>query len=292
MKNSAITLILLAGLLPAGAVFAQTRTSADYSITAETTDIGGGAAASAGYATTGSIGTIAGLSSVASPAETTKAGYIAQLYNLTALQITAVTGTVNVQQTVQLAADGLLDDGTILPLDAAAIAWGVQSGPITGISSSGLATAGLVYGDTGAVVDGSFEGLEASMGLTVINAPFDAWQVEYFGANNPLAAAGVDADGTGESNEFKYIAGLDPVDPTSRFITTVSPASSQPGGMDITFAPIVAGRTYAVLYSTDLNPDNWQPLTGASQSTSGNSMIVADPDASVPAKFYKVVISY
>ena len=45
----------------------------------------------------------------------------------------------------------------------------------------------------------------------------DAWQVQYFGLNNPQAAPTVDADGTGQTNFFKHIAGLNPLDPNSRF---------------------------------------------------------------------------
>ena len=217
-------------------------------------------------------------------------GYPGQLYNIVGLQITAPAESVNVEQTLQLGASGLLDDSTILVFGPSAIGWSVQSGPITGISSSGLATAGVVYGDTAAVVSGSFAGFSDSLGLTVVNGNFDAWQLQYFGTNNPLAASGMDADGTGQTNVFKYIAGLNPTDPTSRFIVTTG-AAGQPGQMTITFSPVATGRTYVVQCCTDLVLANWQTLTGASESTSGNSIIVVDPNASGPEKFYRVQIS-
>jgi hypothetical protein len=290
VKTDVIKLLLLSSLIPGASTFAQARTSANYSITAETADAGGGTASAAAYTMNGSVGAVVGMSSSGSPAETAQAGYIGELYEVTALEITATATTVNVKQTLQLGATGSLDDGTILVFDPGTIAWSAQSGPITGISTSGLATAGVVYADSPAVVSGGVDGFSASLGLPVVNSGFDAWQVEYFGANNPLAAAGADADGTGETNEFKYIAGLNPIDPTSRFTVTTTPAS-QPGEMTITFSPVVTGRSYTVRYSTDLTSD-WQPLPGASESTSGNSMVVVDPNARVPAKFYQILISY
>lgn len=291
MKIDTITLLLLAGLLPGASAFAQTRTSANYSITTETADDGGGTVSSATYSMNGSVGAIFGIPTAGSSEETAKAGYIGQLYDVTALEITAPAATVDVQQTLQLGATGSLDDGTLLVFNPGTVAWSVRSGPITGISVSGLATAGMVYADTPAVVTGGAYGFSASLGLMVINSGFDAWQVEYFGSNNPLAGAGVDADGTGQTNEFKYIAGLNPTDPTSRFTVTTTPAS-QTGQMTITFSPVVNGRAYTVQYSTDLASADWQPLTGGSESTSGHSMIVVDPNANVPAKFYQVLITY
>jgi hypothetical protein len=125
----------------------------------------------------------------------------------------------------------------------------------------------------------------------VINANFDAWQVQYFGANNPLAAAGVDADGTGQNNLFKYIAGLNPIDPASVFVVAIGSAPGQPGQMTIAFSPVVAGRTYIVQYCTNLASGEWQTLTETSQSTNGNSMDVVDPSPGSAQKFYRVQIS-
>ena len=45
----------------------------------------------------------------------------------------------------------------------------------------------------------------------------DSWQAQYFELNNPNAAPNKDVDGTGQNNLFKYVAGLDPTNPTSVF---------------------------------------------------------------------------
>src|SRR6202044_3399773 len=44
----------------------------------------------------------------------------------------------------------------------------------------------------------------------------DSWRLRYFGTtNNLLSVASADADGTGMNNWQKYLAGLNPADPTS-----------------------------------------------------------------------------
>ena len=91
----------------------------------------------------------------------------------------------------------------------------MQSGPITGISASGLATAGVVYQDTPATAQGVYAGNTGTLGLTVLDALpdnygsyagdglDDAWQNQYFGLNNPNAAPGHVSDGSGLTNLFK-----------------------------------------------------------------------------------------
>ena len=47
--------------------------------------------------------------------------------------------------TVQLTANFIiLDDGTLLDVDANSVAWSVADGPLAGIDAAGLATAGVV----------------------------------------------------------------------------------------------------------------------------------------------------
>jgi hypothetical protein len=282
---------LIFALYLAAASVAFAQSSADYSIVADTCDSGGQLATSPAYAAGGSVCIVAGTSGMASPAEIAKSGYIGQLYNVTALQINAPSATVNVGQTLQLGATGFLDDNTAVALDPGTISWSVQSGPIAGIATGGLLTPAVVYQDSPAVVTGDLVGFTGSLELTVVNAAFDAWQVAYFGANNPLAAPGTDADGTGQSNLFKYIAGLSPVDPASRFIVSVASASGASGQMSVTFSPLIAGINNNVQYCTDLLSADWQILTGGLQSTTGDSATVIDPTPSAPQRFYRVQIS-
>ncbi len=274
------------------------RSSASYSVVTDSvTD--GRRAASTGYTNDGSMGGIGGLSSVASPAKTAKAGYIGQLYEVTALQVSVPSLTVNEGATLQLSAAQLLDDATTLSLVPSSIAWSVQSGPITSISSAGLATAGTVYQDTGATVQGSFAGKSGLLNLTILNVNHDdfgsyagdgiddAWQMQHFGANNAAAAPNAICDGSGLTNLFKFTAGLIPNNASSRFNLNTAPVSGQPGQFNITFSPSLADRQYTVESSIDLI--HWTTLTGPFAGN-GSTQTVTDSTAG-GLKFYRVQIT-
>jgi hypothetical protein len=277
------------------------RASTSYTVPADSADAAGARATSSSYNSDASLGGITGTATAASPAETVKSGYIGQLYQVTGLQLIATPSTINESGTRQLGAAQVLDDATTLAVPAASIAWSVQGGPLTGISSSGLATAGLVGQNTAATVQGSYLGLSAMLGLTVLDSipdnfgsyatdgiP-DSWQLQYFGADNPLAAPTADATGTGQNNLFKYTAGLNPTDPASRFVTAVGSAI---GARTLTISPRLPDRTYTVQFSTDLSASGWQPLTGATIQDNGQTRTVTDPDGVSLRKFYRVQVTY
>ncbi len=297
MKTHLALFIALAAVAHAGP-----RTSANYSILTDIANTGGARATSTNYTNTGSAGGIAGTSTVAAPAETAKAGFIAQLYETTGLALTAATPTVNETATDQLAAWLALDDATFLTVPAANVAWSVTSGPLT-VSASGLATGGVVFQDTAATAQGIHLGYTASLGLTVVNSLpdnfgtyagdtlGDDWQVQYFGQNNPLAAPAQDPDGDGQTNLFEFTAGLIPTSPASRFTLTLAPVVGQPTQKRAIFSPLVAGRTYSVEYRTSLTSGTWQPLTGTTFTDSGNERTVTDPAVTGATKFYRVNVS-
>jgi hypothetical protein len=300
MKTICVIFLALTATLHAGP-----RTSANYSIITDIADAGGQRATSAAYTNDGSAG-VGGVSTVASPAEFVKSGYAGQLYDITglALNSASVNSSVNETTTLQLAAFQQLDDTSFLAVSANSVAWSVVSGPITGISGAGLATAGTVYQDTAATVQGIFGGLTGQLQLTVIDSIpdnfgsyagdglDDAWQVQYFGQPpNPLAAPGADADGTGQTNLFKFIAGLNPID-HSRFTITIAPVPGQPGQKNVIFNPIVAGRTYAVTAKTSLDSvGGWTAINASAPSDSGPQRTITDLSATGAAKFYHVEIT-
>ncbi len=276
------------------------RASANYSVPAESASAGAGQSVSASYASNGNVGDITGVSSLASPAETAKQGYVGQLYEVAAVQVATSPATVNEGAACQLSATATLDDATTLILSATEVDWSVESGPLKGISNTGLATAGNVYQDTLATAQGSYAGVTGTLGFTVNNVGTDdfgmyagdgipdSWQVQYFGVNNPLAAPAVDADGTGQDNLFKYTAGLNPTDPTSRFIVTIAtiPVALQ---HTITFSPRLAGRTYTVQFSHDLR--TWSTFTGWTTVDDGQTRTMMDIDNRSARKCYRVLIS-
>ena len=86
---------------------------------------------------------------MSAPAETAKSGYIGQLYEVAGLVVNATpVTTVNEGGTLQLSAAQLLDDATTLAVSGSSVAWSVASGPLTSISTTGLATASTVYQNT------------------------------------------------------------------------------------------------------------------------------------------------
>lgn len=290
-------------------VRAEPRSSANYTISADTLDTGGGHAASVSYTESASFGTIAGTSGGGDPVQLLKAGLFARFSDATGVQLVPATGgtlpSYDLAEggTLQLTAYQELDDASFHPLASAAVVWSVVSGPISSVSPAGLATAGLVYQDTAAAISGTFGGFADTLPLTVLNVNPDnfgtyaadglpdGWQVQYFGLNNPLAAPAVDASGTGQTNLFKYTAGLDPTDPAARFTLGIDPVNGQPAQKELTFAPVFADRTYAVEYTTNLLGGVWLPLPGGVENTAGQVRTVTDPAATGQAKYYRVRIT-
>lgn len=280
------------------------RTSANYTVATDTADAGGKRTTSASYTNDGSAGSIVGISTVAAPAETLKSGYVAQLFDVTGLTLTAATLTVDETATDALAAWQFLDDATFLSVPAASMTWSVASGPLTGISAAGVATAGIVLADTAATAQGIFSGVTGTLGLTVKNVNpddfgsyaadglDDAWQNQYFGLNNPLAAPALDPDGDGQTNLFEFTAGLIPTAPSSRFTLTIQSVPGQPAQKHVVFTPLVAGRTYIVTSKPGLAAGSYAPLTNPSApSDAGPLRTITDLSAGGAAKFYRVEIT-
>lgn len=294
---------LAALLVLATAAHADPRTSTNYKIPTDTTDAGGQRATSTSYTNDGSVGGVVGISTVSSPAQTAKAGYIGQLYEVTALQLSAAPATLDEGSTTQLSAAQVLDDDTLIALTADALIWSVASGPLTGIDTDGLATAAIVYQDTSATAQGSFAGEAGTLPLTVTNTNDDDfgsyaadgldddWQVLYFGEGNPLAAPGIDADGDGQDNRFEFIAGVIPNDGLSRFLWRVEEDPDTPGQNRIVFSPRFGDRSYNLKTSTTLLSSSWIPFTGGSVGDDGDERTVTDPDTSDASKFYRLEIS-
>lgn len=297
MKRFTVSISI--GCLAVATAVAGPRTSASYAVPTEATDGGGRRATSASYTADASVGEAGGISTAATPTVTAKAGYAGQLYDVTGTTITAASTAVNERATLPLAAWQLLDDASLLAVSPTAVTWGVASGPISGISPGGIATAATVYQNSAATVQGTFGGFTGTLGLTVVNVDTDdlgtyasdglddAWQVQFFGLNNPLAAPGVDASGTGQTNLFKFIAGLNPVDPASRFIVDTQAVPGAPLSRKVIFSPYLTDRTYVVEGTPDLT--SWTTVTGTVQD-SGNTRTVTDAAAGL-RKFYRVKIT-
>ena len=301
MKSLSIPLFIA---LLATAAFAGPRISPDYAITTDTFDFGGSRVTSTDYAVVGSLGTVTGASNSATTAAVARHGYIGQLYDLLGYGLLASDYYPPELGTTQLFPVRTADDGTNFVIPTTGIAFSVISGPLTSVSPAGLVTAGAVYQNTTAMVgatSAAFAGqltlplniqdtIPDNFGSYAGDGLDDAWQFQYFGLNNPLAAPGADADGTGQTNLFKYLAGLNPLDPNSRFILEIHNGIL---GTErrLVFYPRLPDRTYTIEYRPSLTAGQWDPLGGTTFSDLGDNRTVTDHNAATPVRYYRVVIS-
>jgi Divergent InlB B-repeat domain/Putative Ig domain len=140
------------------------------------------------------------------------------------------------------------------------------------------------YTITATNADGS---TTAPLSITVVSA-YTAWSTQYHLVQGPNG----DDDGDGNSNNFEFVAGLDPTNANSVFKVTIAPVAGQPNQMAISFSPIVSGRTYTVESTPDLIAGTWTALSGSTSSDVGNVRTVIGTGYTGPKVFYRVVISY
>lgn len=181
----------------------------------------------------------------------------------------------------------------------------VSGGPYTNVASG---VDGSTYTDTGLTNSTTYyyvvttiesgcqstNSVEVSATTTTPLSPFQEWQIQYFGSTtNPLAAANIDADGTGQNNQFKYAAGLNPTNPASVFVLTIATDTNSASWQDLTFDPWATGRTYTVQFSTDLVNDAWSPLTtyAGPVTDNVNQITITDTNAVLPQEFYRIEIT-
>ena len=253
-------MVCLYGLPSLFDLHAATRTSANYSSITETVDIAGGHSTSASYSSDDSAGEIAGVANVVAPVVVARNGYIGQLYELASLQISATPITLNEGGTRQLGAVPVLDDATTFAVPATAIGWSVQSGPISGINASGLASAAKVYENTAATAQGAFEGKTGTLVLTIVNVSTDdfgsyaadglpdGWQVQYFGTNNPQGGPGGNPDGDGGSNLEEFGFGTNPAVGNAGTISVTGGVITQLGSPTTRVTNVPGGVQFRALY--------------------------------------------
>ena len=164
--------------------------------------------------------------------------------------------------------------------------------------------AGFVYATAPAVVNGYYLGASGNVSLSIF-APDtigdgipDWWRQAYFGAATPTNihdCATCDADGTGQNNLFKFVAGLNPTNPSSVFVLRIAPVSGQPTEKALTYNPILigSGQVYTVQFRTNLTGGAaYATLTAISPlTTNGTQVTLNDTQATQTQKFYRVDIS-
>jgi len=268
----------------AGAAFASSSTSANYSIVADSMDAGGIQASSANYTSGGSLGAISGLTTVASPAETMKSGYLGQLYQVTGLVLN--TSFINNGTTQQLTASQGLDDGTTLTLVGASLSWSVAAGQLpAGLTLnassgviSGTPTGPGTYSFTVLVTDGLSD--SAQQTFAVYPIAFTQWEAQYPQLTELSPTATPQQDGV--DNLLKYLFDINPSQPMTSTDRAALPAlaidtTSTPGSqyLALTYRQYqsLEGATVAVQTSTDLmtwttvNPPDLRQQVGIDSNT-------------------------
>lgn len=134
----------------------------------------------------------------------------------------------------------------------------------------------------------------SSPATLVLVLPYQNWQLQHFGCTNcPQASPDADTDGTGQNNWFKYIAGLNPTNPASRFALSAAAITNPTTGVKLTYGPIAAGRTYTPWLSSNLFATSWTTLTGyLGPIMSAGNATLTDTNFALPSRFYRLSISY
>ena len=257
---------------------------------------GGPRTAPGGVVVDDCLGQVGGLAAAA--AFDVRNGPCGQLCDVASLAIHGTPSTLNEGSGCQLGAVAVLDDATVTVLGGNQVTWSPPAFPLATIDVTGWATAGSVWTTTAAVVHGSF-GLVGSGALTVLDVNPDnfgiygndripdAWQVGYFGVNNPLGMGGADADGTGQNNYCKYVADLNPTNPASVFaivaISNQSPAR-------LVYFPSSAARVYTLEYAGDLSAGPWTNQAGATPVAGTGGVMPLNDTNAVAGRFYRVTV--
>jgi hypothetical protein len=262
-----------------------------------TIDSGGLRTSSANYTMDNSIGGIDGISSAV--ADTAKNGYLGQLTELVSMVVTGTPSSVNEGYTSQLTGTATLDDQTVTALSGSDIDWGFVTYPFQSVDGNGVLTAvANVYATATGTVNGSYLGATGTASVQVLG-PYansgiaDSWLLQYFGTPpNPNAAPTADADGTGQNNLFKYVAGLDPTNPASVFALKIASVPGQPSQKNLIYNPLATGRTYTPQFRTNLVSGAWATLTGVNGPvTNITQATVTDLGATNQTRFYRIDIS-
>lgn len=300
---------LLSALLAATAS-AQVRVSENhgYAIVAETIDSGGQliASTSPDYSMIGSIAPLTDISENSSPLPTiARHGYIGQIYELLGYGLLASDYYPPEEGSTQLIPVRTADDGTNLIIPTMGFTFAALEGPIPGISATGLIETATVYESTQAIVGATSDLFVGQLQLTLFvqdtlpdnystyaaDGLPDAWQRQYFGLDNPLAAPSLDPDGDGQNNRFEYTAGLIPNNPLSRFLFRIESVPGQTTHKQLVFSPTFPDRNYVVKSNTVLTDGTWEPLSSEVDDNQQPERRVTDLNASESKKFYHVEIT-
>lgn len=258
--------LLLAALLIPGVSFAGA--SASYTLDPLANASGGESAGSASYSVTGST-TPGGSGS--SSGYAARGGYAGQLGFAQGITLSAPLLTVEEEESIQLSAELSFDDGISVAMSVSDLSWSVGSGPIAGISSSGVVTAAAVHEDSTATVHATSGGFSDDLTLTVLNTDPDNydtyagdglpdnWQLQYFGQGSTKGGQDEDFDGDRIVNLIEFANGTDPSNSSAGLkpLRIVGGTLQSPGIPVIEYAPAPNVLDHRVLFIRRKDAATW-----------------------------------
>jgi hypothetical protein len=122
-------------------------------------------------------------------------------------------------------------------------------------------------------------------GVAIVNGISDAWEEYYFGCVCTNRTATTHTDGNGMSDYAKFIAGLNPTNPASRFYFTRITQTNRLVPWQWT---VGTNRLYQVSASTDLK--SWSPVTAWLQAFNDPTMNYSATNSGSGAQFYRVQV--
>ncbi len=219
---------------------------------------------------------------------------IGQFYDQVGFAVTALPATVDEGATRQLEAALTMDDQSTIDVAESEVNWLVVAGPVAAIDSEGLATAGLVFENTEAIVQGTFGSALDELSLTIVNTEADnlpgyaadgiddGWQVGYFGLPpNENAGPNANPDKDRDNNLAEFLFGFSPLDPKDYF--QFSPLGFGPTGTFRMMAnKVIPGRIYTLTSSLDLGETlPFAPLKELTFEAIQHDQLIEDDDPPV-----------
>ncbi len=180
------------------------------------------------------------------------------------------------------------------------------SSKMTTSSSGGSAVTGTLIRARGYVSCGTWNGSGGIVESTLlVSTPTkdadgdgipDWWTLLYFGhptgQEADLSRATDDAVGTGQSNHFKYVAGLDPTNSASVFRLDLRTVPGQASQRKLIFSPRWGDRFYTPQMTTNLVADgSWTNLTSSITDDNSSERTVIDVNAEGRCRFYRILIT-
>jgi len=100
-----------------------------------------------------------------------------------------------------------------------------------------------------------------------------------------------DDDGDGLSNLFEYVTDSDPLQSGAGFSVSIAPVTGNPSQMQITYGPLIKGKTYTVKSADSLTSGTWASVNSFTAKSAATTNVIIVNSAVAPRCFYTVEIS-